>query len=496
VTESRRAVRNAGWVVGQRGVLVVIAALFALLVPRMMGPEVFGRYALLTSVSMWFGLMSGLGAVSLMTRQVPQFVATGDLAGLRKLTTNLLALRASTGVLTAIGYFLLVAFALREHDWVAIACIGGSVFARTVANLCFTLFLGLNRAARWGMGELTRRALILAGVLVGYPIAGLTGACAGFLIANVTVLVMGVIGAREYLDWSLLDLRRAYLSPYLRIGTAFAVGNLMLTLAQQSGETVVRLATSSYTEVGYFGAAHSIYMTGAHALWQAAIAFGPMLVGMMAASGPEAVGLWLSRLFKSMCMLAAGAALVTVFVADDLVPLVLGSEFRPVSATVLPMAFALMPLSLGCVGRLAALVADRPGLSATAAAAELAAFWTIGPLLSSRYGSAGMAVAAFTATSLYAGVIVWRTRPVLRFSLRGGVTAVAIALMLMPLAYFRGTAATNFTLLGVVLVAYVGLLAWRRVVTREELIALRRATRAKPGGPAVVVPPDSGPTPT
>lgn len=481
MTESRRAVRNAGWVVGQRGVLIVVAALFALLVPRMMGPEVFGRYALLTSVSMWFGLMSGLGAVSLLTRQVPQFVATGDLAGLRKLVTNLLALRVSMGVLSATAYFLLVAFALHEHDWLAVAFIGGAVFTRTVANICFTLFLGLNQAARWGLGELTRRVLILLGVLVGYPLAGLTGACAGFLVANVVVLVLGVIGARAYLDWSLLDLRRQYLSPYLRIGTAFAAGNLMLTLAQQSGETVVRLATGSFVEVGFFGAAHSIYMTGAHALWQAAIAFGPMLVGLMAAGEAAAVGLWLSRLLKSMCIIGSLAALTTAFLAGDLVPLVLGAEFTPVSTTVLPMAFALLPLSLGCVGRLAALVADRPGLSATAAAGEFVAFWTLGPLLASKYGATGMAAAAFVATSLYATIIVFRTRGVLPFPLRGGATAMGLALILLPLAAFRGSTMTNVGLLCVALVTYVGLLAWRRVITRDELLALRRATRSKSG---------------
>ena len=43
-----------------------------------MGPDLFGRYALLTSVSMWFAMLSGLGAVSLMTRTVPQFTAAGD----------------------------------------------------------------------------------------------------------------------------------------------------------------------------------------------------------------------------------------------------------------------------------------------------------------------------------------------------------------------------------------------------------------------------------
>jgi hypothetical protein len=168
---------------------------------------------------------------------------------------------------------------------------------------------------------------------------------------------------------------------------------------------------------------------------------------------------------------------------------VLGSGFRPVSTVVLPMAFALLPLSLGCVGRLAALVADRPGLSATAAACELVAFWTLGSLLSSRLGAAGMAVAAFVATSVYAGVIVWRTREVLPFSLRGGATAVALALLLLPLTFFKGSAVTNVSLLCAALAIYVALLAWRRIITRDELIALRRATgRSSPTRPNLTQP--------
>ena len=476
MTESRRAVRNVGWLVGQRGLHLVVAGLFALLVPRLMGPETFGRYALLTSVSMWFGLLSGLGAVSLMTRQVPQFVAGGDLAGLRKLVTNLMALRLSTGVLTGSAYVLFMAFALREGNWIAVGCIGAAVFTRTVGNLCFSLFLGLNQAARWGLGELMRRALVLAGVLVGFPLAGLTGACVGFLVANIVVLAIGLVGARAYFDWSVLDLRRRYLAPYLRIGTSFAAGNVLLTMAHQSGETVVRLATADYAEVGYYGAAHSIYMTGAHAIWQAAIAFGPLLVSLMASRQPAAVAAWLERLLKAMGILAGAAVLSTVLVGDDLVPLILGRDFAAVAPCLVPLAFALFPQAVGSIGRLAALAADRPALSAAAAAAEFSVFWTAGPLLASRYGALGMAVAACAATVSYAVVIWWAMRTVLPYSARGALQAAGLALLFLPLALLRGSPAVNAALLALALGGYAGALVWRRVITVEEWAALRRVT--------------------
>ena len=72
--DARPTLRNAAALMAQRLLHIIAAALFALMVPRLMGPAVFGRYALLTSVSMWFAMLSGLGAVSVMTRAVPPLV--------------------------------------------------------------------------------------------------------------------------------------------------------------------------------------------------------------------------------------------------------------------------------------------------------------------------------------------------------------------------------------------------------------------------------------
>ena len=99
--DARPTFRNAAALMAQRLLHIVAAALFALMVPRLMGPAVFGRYALLTSVSMWFAMLSGLGAVSVMTRAVPPLVMADDMAGLRRLMSSLLALRTFTAVAAA-----------------------------------------------------------------------------------------------------------------------------------------------------------------------------------------------------------------------------------------------------------------------------------------------------------------------------------------------------------------------------------------------------------
>ena len=217
-----------------------------------------------------------------------------------------------------------------------------------------------------------------------------------------------VSGAWRYLLWSSLDLRRSYLAPYLRTGTSFAAGNLLLALAQRSGETIVRLATANYMQVGYYGAAYSIYLTGAHALWQGALSFRATAGRAAApASCPRSYS-WLERLLKWMFIVASLASLATLLMGDTLVPLVLGAAYRPVTDCLWPLVLALFAMAVSSIGRLSALALDRPGLSATAAAVELVTFWGLGSVLASRFGALGMAVAALAGTIGYAAVVSWR----------------------------------------------------------------------------------------
>jgi hypothetical protein len=188
------------------------------MVPRLMGPAVFGRYALLTSVSMWFAMLSGLGAVSVMTRAVPPLVMADDMAGLRRLMSSLLALRTVTRRRRRV--------ALLRHHRLPARRVGpgrGVLHRRRglLPNRGQRLLLVLPRpqsAARWGFGDLLRRWLTLVLVLVGFPLAGLQGACAAFLIANLIVLAFGLARAWDYLHWAHVDLTKPYLGPFIRLG--------------------------------------------------------------------------------------------------------------------------------------------------------------------------------------------------------------------------------------------------------------------------------------
>ena len=481
MTEARQTARNAGWVVGQRVLHVLAAAVFALVVPRMMGPATYGRYALLTSVSMWVALLSGLGAVSLLTRTVPQLIAVGDTPELKKLTTNLLALRGATGVISAVTYLAIVVIALGEQDVVAAVFVAGGVLARTIGNLCFSLFLGLNQAARWGLGDLLRRWLTLAITLAVFPYAGLRGACLAYLIANVIVTAYGVVKTTAFLDWSRLDLTARYLSPYLRIGTYFAAGNLLLALVHRSGETLVRLTTDDFVQVGFYGAAYSIYLTGANALWQFGLAFAPHLVALLHRGDRNRVVVLVERLLKWMTIGAALCTLAVIFVGENLVPFVLGAAYGPVTRNLVPLTAALFVLCIGSVGRLVSLTVDRPGIAATAAALEISTFWLAGAAATAAMGSFGASLAALLGSTVYAAAISWQMQRELPYSLRAATSTGMLAVVFMPLAWLKGDWTTNVALLAVAIVGYLVCLFGTRIVTLGEIAKVKELLR--PGEP-------------
>ena len=484
MTDSGRTIRHAGLLIVQRGFHLAAAALFALMVPRVMGPFEFGRYALIMSVALWFAMSSGLGATSMMTRIAPAFVARDDRASLGKLLTNLLALRAMTGMAAAVLYLLLTKGWFPELDLVALVFVAGAVWSRTVANPCYSLFLGLNQASRWGLGDLLRRWLTLGFTLIGFMLAGLRGACLGVLGANVIVLLVGFWWGRPYLRWSELRPDLPFLKPFLRIGAPFAAGNLLLALAQRSGEPLVRLITTSYSQVGYFSVAYDGFLAGAHAIWQIMLAFAPLLVTMRAQDRLDDVRRWLERLVTLAVVVSAFALMATLFLAGDLVPLVLGPAYSPVAIHLVPMALALVALSIGCAGRVTALVVDRPSVSATAAGLEIAMFWGLGSILTARYGSLGACIAAAAATTTYATFVTWRMRREIRYSLGAALRALLFAATVMPLAWLPVSTPMRVALFGVAAAGYTVLIFAGRVLRPDDLAGMIRIVRR--GGRAAV----------
>jgi O-antigen/teichoic acid export membrane protein len=191
--------------------------------------------------------------------------------------------------------------------------------------------------------------------------------------------------------------------------------------------------------------------------------------------------LWIERLLKWLALGSVVVVLAAVLVGKDLVPLVLGSAYRPVAANLVPLAIGLVALSLTSVANLSALTHDRPGVALAAAVLRLGTFWVLGLSFVGRWGSWGASLAVLGALAVQAGFFTWRMRRVVGYSLRRWVGVVGLGAMFLPLALLRSSPAIDAALFAAFVVGYGGLLFLLRLVTLDELGVMWRAlTGARP----------------
>ena len=152
--DARATARNAALILIQRGLLVAGGLLFAAVVPRMMGPEVYGQYALLIALATWFALLSGLGFTSTMSRYLPSITRPEKAGEMRTFLGSLLALRVVSGGVAAAVYVGITLAWLRDLPPVVLIIVAGCVWVQALGNFFFGVLLALNQAARWAAGDI------------------------------------------------------------------------------------------------------------------------------------------------------------------------------------------------------------------------------------------------------------------------------------------------------------------------------------------------------
>ena len=485
-SESRQTLRQVAGLGMQRALLFAMGILAASLIPRRMGPQVYGQYSAMVTMSMWFSLMTGLGAVSLMTRFVPEFLARGDEHGLKKLASNLFALRLVNGLLAACAYLALAALWLKDLDRAAIALVAVSIALRTAANLPFTLFLGLNKAARWGASDLLRRILIFPFVFFGFITAGLRGAAAGLLLVEFSALALGLWWGRDYLSLHLMKIDRAFLHPFLRFSAAFFISNVLIMLFQQGGTMLVRAISGDYAEAGFYTIAFGAYLAGSQGVWKLLSAFGPLLSSLHTRNELDELEVWVGRLLKTLAIASVLTAALVYSHSTLIVSIMFGPGFEPVAGLLPVLALAGLTVAPSGVARLLAVTYKEPSSSITGAAIQLVSFAGLGFLLIPRLGSRGACWVVFVSVVLFACYSTWHMRRLLPYSLRRWLQVVGLGAVLSPLLWALPANWPGARVWGSVLfaAAFLAALAAFRIAGLRDLRALQLAFERVPAVPA------------
>jgi O-antigen/teichoic acid export membrane protein len=464
----------------QRGAHIAAGVLFAVLVPRMMGPEIYGRYALITAVAVALAILSSLGVTNAIGRYVPELLHRGERSELRRLIGGLLSLRLLSGGGAAVLYFAIMAVWLRDVDVPVLALMAVSVFVHSLTGYVFALFLGFDEAARWGMSEILRRWLSLVLVIPGFALGGLIGASLAVLLTDLALLGLGLRWGRLHLSPAELQLGLASLMPYLRFGLLFFASHALGIAFQASGEPLVRIASGDYAQVSYFALAHNAYLAAAGVFPQLTLAFVPTLTRLVSDGASREVTAWVDRLLTWLTIASMAALFGTLMLADTFVPLVLGGAYAAVAPNLPPLMLALLMLGVGNVTVLLTIVHERPGVALAASALRLGVFWAAGPPCVAWYGgSLGACLAVLAASTAHAAFSVWRLRHGFGASLRSAAAAAALSVVFLPLVLLKVSAVVNLSLYGLFVAAYALVLLWTGIVSTGEIAEMWRAVRGR-----------------
>jgi PST family polysaccharide transporter len=444
-----------------------------------MGPHGYGRYALITSLSFWFMMLSDLGYAQVMGRYVPYFTLQGEKETLKKFFSNLLTVSLSSGVLSGCLYLLLTAFWLSDLDLFLFITMAATIIVRSAAHPFFTLFLGLNQAARWGMGEIFRHGFIIILVLIGFYMGGLQGACLGFFLTEFVVLFIGIFWGKSYLSWKDLRLDLHHLIPYLQFGFMFFAVNLLTAAFSRIGEILIRFFYPDYVQVAYFGLAYHVYFTILGVIPQITLAFAPLMITLLAQGEMNVLKQWIEQLIKWLTVGGVFMFFAVLLLGNDLVPLVLGAAYQPVATNLLPLFITLWIQALSSVAVLLIIVHNRPKIAVLAAGIRLVAMWTFGSFLIPRWGSLGGCFAVLAASTIYSGYLTWRMQKVMTYSLRNWAWTIGLGLLFLPLVWWKSSWLINVTLYGGFIIGYGFLLFFLRIVTPTEVVTLRRIFRSR-----------------
>jgi O-antigen/teichoic acid export membrane protein len=302
---------------------------------------------------------------------------------------------------------------------------------------------------------------------------GLTGACWGALASELLVAALGFAWTRPFLVLRQVRLSPRELAPYLRFGTRFAAGTLLLALSQRSGELLLRVSAVDFAAIGVFGVAYRAYLAGNFTLWHLSMSFAPELSAMAAAGDRRALARWVERLMTAGAVVATIVVLAALFLGDVLLPLVLGERFAGAAPHLVPLALAMVGMTLAAICRMEAIVLDRWDLSLGGSVIHLAVFWGAGYLLVGRLGPLGASLAALVAATLYGGFMALAIRRSVGHRLDRWSRAVALGLPFLALAGLRGGPAVDVLLFAVAIAGYAVLLVRFDVIRRDELAALR-----------------------
>ncbi len=437
--EARKMGRNLSLITVNKGIQLIGGALWAVIVPRWMGPEQYGRFALAMSTSLLLWWVGDLGGLEVFGRFIPPLLEKAP-AKAHKLFGQVFILRVLIA-LALIPLMLLIGPAIAPwlKGWPS-ALIAISAGLHIVSWSSYHLLYARKEMGKWAT-ELSWRLLTQLPLILLAGKWNLTAQMAAYALNEVIYLAVALWWTRDWFSWKALKPDLSFLKPYLHMGLGFWATNVGLILLFRTGTLMVQVLTDESAQVSFYDLALTVFFLIYTIIDQLIRSFLPTVTEFHEDGQQDRVGRWLRELTQWGAALAIIAVIIVQYTADWILPFILGGDFSE-SATVLRVMLLSLPaLVLVGVGTVAAAVHQSPRVKLIAIAVGSVVFWGSALFITPRFGAVGTAWALSAGLNVYALLLFAQVRKALHIPWR---QLIGLYLLSIPFLLAQNFVTPNF----------------------------------------------------
>ena len=437
--EARKMGRNLSLITVNKGIQLIGGALWAVIVPRWMGPENYGRFALAMSTSLLLWWVGDLGGLEVFGRYIPPLLEKAPEKA-HELFGQVFLLRVLIA-LALIPLMLLIGPVIAPwlKGWPS-ALIAVSAGLHIISWSSYHLLYARKEMGKWAT-ELSWRLLTQLPLILLVGKWNLTAQMAAYALNEVIYLTVAVWWTRDWFSWKVLKPHLSFLKPYLHMGLGFWATNVGLILLFRTGTLMVQVLTNSSAQVSFYDLALTVFFLIYTIIDQLIRSFLPTVTEFHEDGQQDRVGRWLRELTQWGAALAIVAVIAVQYTADWILPFILGGDYVE-SATVLRVMLLSLPaLVLVGVGTVAAAVHQSPRVKLIAIAVGAIVFWSSALFITPRFGAIGTAWALSAGLNVYALLLFAQVRRALQFPWR---KLIGLYLLSIPFFLAQNFVTPNF----------------------------------------------------
>jgi O-antigen/teichoic acid export membrane protein len=375
----------------------VTLVLLATVVPRVLGPADYGRFAVaLTMVAIGSVAMT-LGGATLLARYVPAAAPDDRAALARALSVRLARNRALLFAVLTVIATVLVMWDPARFPPLLTAFVLIALALNVVATLALQADLGLGRAGAWCARYPVQNAVLVVAAVVLYEAAGATGSVAAITVAAAVAFGLGIVAATPLLHRRFQPV--AVPEGALRFGLLQAASGVLVQVTQRGGVIAVALLAASDVQTGFAALAIGVALAATYAITQVFTVSLPRLAQGGGLAGAE---FSLRRLAGGLLAVAVPVACVTVLALDTAVPIVFGERYTAAAGAFGPAMAMVVLAPVNALVVQAAALRLRPEATLYAALAGALSFTGAAVLAVPAWGAAGATAAALAGAAGYA----------------------------------------------------------------------------------------------